>query len=138
LNRHPTPAWTSLTLLRVRCGWGGDDPTGYRVQPSLKRVSMREEYPKYYGLSRDTKIYLMSKWVLKLPRGSPVKVTKNTLGEIIVSIKIKTTIIIVLKRETINNRILEKTIKPIAVYVNGVLLGYANYKNPPFPLSLIP
>jgi len=87
---------------------------------------------RYYGLSKDTKIYVMNSWCIKIPKGSPVKAVKNALGEVIVSIKVRKTIIL-LKRERINDKF-----NPIGVYVNGELFGYANYKNPPFPLSLIP
>ena len=89
-------------------------------------------YPRYYGLTKNTVIYTINSWRLKIPKGTPIKVTKNTLGEIIVSMKIKE-VIIVLRREKI-----AKQFRPIAIYINGELFGYANYKNPPFPLSLIP
>jgi len=85
-------------------------------------------------LKKNTRIYSMNKKiVLNLPKGALVEVKKNIIGEISVIIKMKTTIIL-FRRENmkVNGR------RPIGIYINGDLVGLANYANPPFPLSLIP
>jgi hypothetical protein len=84
---------------------------------------------KTYILSRKTKIYLMDGRCVVLEKFTPLRLYDGTHKEIV--IKVKETIIL-LRREKVNEEF-----NPTALYINGELIGFANYKNPPFPLSLL-
>ena len=61
-----------------------------------------------------------------------VKVTlydNNGLKEVVV--KLPNFILLMRRRK------LDEDFSPVEVYVNGDLIGLCNYKNPPFPISLL-
>jgi hypothetical protein len=84
---------------------------------------------KTYILSRKTKIYLLNGFCITLQKFTPIRLYDGTHKEIV--IKVKETIIL-LRREKVN-----EGFNPTALYINGQLIGFANYKSPPFPLSLL-
>jgi len=92
---------------------------------STKRVDM-----KTYVLAKKTKIYLLNGFCITLEKFTPLRLyDANGTKEVV--FKIKETVIL-MRRQRV-----DENFNPVSVYVNGDLVGFANYKNPPFPLSLL-
>jgi hypothetical protein len=84
---------------------------------------------KTYVLAKKTKIYLMDGRCITLQKFTMLKLYDgNGHKEIVVKIG---NFILLMRREVY------ETFSPVAVYVNGEFIGFCNYKNPPFPLSLL-
>jgi len=84
---------------------------------------------KNYILSRKTKIYLLNGLCITLPKFTKVTLYDNGFKEVVVKLP---NFILLCRR-----RMLDENFNPVEVYINGDLVGLCNYKDPPFPISLL-
>jgi hypothetical protein len=99
---------------------------------------------KTYALRKKTKIYLMGgKMCLVFLKNTIVELHDNNgQKEVVIrnreayqtiqNIKVKHTVILLRRDQQIDDNV-----RPVSIYVNGEFIGFCNYKNPPFPLSLL-
>jgi hypothetical protein len=88
-------------------------------------------YVKTYVLAKKTKVYMMDGRCIVFQRLTPFRLYDNGIGKEVV-FKIRETIILLRRDQQIDDNV-----RPVSVYVNGEFVGFCNYKNPPFPLSLL-